>query len=85
MQIPCPHLNLHSGSEDRNLHLNKLGGAGQWSSWARELGQQLHLFVLWLFCVSGEFSNLFLCLQSPAAGLGEKVHPNGWSHIPTLS
>ena len=63
MQIPCPHLNLHSGSGDRNLHLNKLcGGGGAWSSWARELGRQLHLFVLWLFCVSGKFSNLFLCL-----------------------
>ena len=41
------------------------GGGGAWASWARKLGQQLHLFVLWLLCVSGTFSNLFLCLQSP--------------------
>ena len=76
MQIPCPHLNLHSGSGDRNLHLNKLGGGGgEWSSWVRELGQHLHLFVLWLFCVSAKFSNLFLCLQSPAHRRGETVSP----------
>ena len=56
--------------------MNKLGGGGgEWSSWVRELGQHLHLFFLWLFCVSAKFSNLFLCLQNPAHRRGKTVSP----------